>query len=202
MSKTPQAPIAHILASTPSFDHSIPKCLLSCPSSTPPAWALINSCLEADTSSFTDHSLSPPALSGQPPSRPYSPLSWMPLTASFCQPALCVTGRTICFKNKSDQISPRPKNPETLLTASGGECVASCGPLASYRRTQWRRRPKGDAERTPRRPDPSTGLHSSGLTVVPVSGATTAVHAGHWGRGCQPTVAVCTRGAAVLSTLS
>lgn len=39
----------------------------------------------------------------------------MPLTASFCQPALWVTGRTICFKNTSDQIGPRPKNPETPL---------------------------------------------------------------------------------------
>lgn len=136
---------------------------LSCPSTIPPACILINSCLEADTSSFTDHSLSPPAFLGLPPSRPYSLLSWMTLTASFCQSTLCVTGRTICFKNKSDQISPLPKNLETLRTASGGDGVVSCGLLASYR-TQQRRHPKGEAEHTPGRSDPSMGLHSSGLT--------------------------------------
>lgn len=194
MRKTPQAPIAHNLGSTPSFDCSIPKCLLSCPSSTPLACALINSCLEADTSSFTDHSLAPPALLGLPPSRPYSPLSWMTLTASFCQSTLCVTGRTICFKNKCDQISPLPKNLETLLLPL--EVTVSSHVVCSLPTGEHN---GGGTQRVMLSALPGGLTHPRGSTalaslVVPVSGTTTAVHTGHWRRSCQQIVTVCTLG--------
>lgn len=128
-------------------------------------------------------------------------LSWMTLTASFCQSTLCVTGRTICFKNKCDQISPLPKNLETLLLPL--EVTVSSHVVCSLPTGEHN---GGGTQRVMLSALPGGLTHPRGSTalaslVVPVSGTTTAVHTGHWRRSCQQIVTVCTLGT-VLSMLT
>lgn len=64
---------------------------------------LVISCLEADTNSLADFlttGLFPPAVLGLPPARPWSPLSWVTLTASFCQPTLRVSRQSHLLKTQ------------------------------------------------------------------------------------------------------